>query len=143
MRGSIKLNFEDDFDFDCVAITSVESDFKIAYHLNKLLNLNFIKQNDIFHPLLNPDDKPTATFSFFLYKDELKHRVYQLIQNKTTTDIYLKKQKNADYLLLIKGQKFKPEEIQELSKNIKTISGIVLTYIVNIAEEKDRDLLLI
>ncbi len=139
----IKLNIEDDFDFDCIAISSVESDFKIAFHLNKLLNLNLSKKQNILHPFIVNEESHQRSFPYFFYKDEAKHRTYQLIQNKTQEDIYLKKQKNADYLFLIKGTRLSKDELVELNKKIKNIPGVLLTFIINIKEEKDRDLLLI
>jgi hypothetical protein len=120
--------------FTLLGLTSTSKEYKLAWYINNLLQINLKKQDDIIIQFLN-DDK--LIISNFLYLSE--NSLVRLVKNKSHQDddsssLYLIPElKNFDYFLQIsdEAESFDLQEvISKLSK------GGVIEFITRIDSEK-------
>lgn len=91
-----------DFEFALIGICSQEDDFKMAFGLNKSLELDFERVKDI--ELIAGKQKNQINFSCFYYQDPESELEYYLITNRAATGILIPEHKQIDYLLRIVGE---------------------------------------
>ncbi len=87
--ANFKLQIEDfvDYEFQVLAIHANYSDFRMAYFLNKQLNLKLKrKQEDV--AIYNTNSK----YSFFEWIDQKQHITWDLISNKSNTVLKINKE---------------------------------------------------
>jgi len=109
-----RLEIEHTYDFDLYAVVSSVKEYKLAWALNKLLDLRLIKQKDLCYELLG---KGHLLISNYLYATEYSQ--VRLLRNKALGTANLKKPfllpdiKEYDYVLQITGglQQLYPQEL--------------------------------
>jgi hypothetical protein len=101
MKKIILTNYID-FDFSLIGICSQDDDFKIAFNLNKTLELDFERIKDI--ELLVGKQKNQVNFSCFLYEEPETELNYYLITNRGANGVLVPEHKQIDYLLRIVGE---------------------------------------
>lgn len=74
-----------DFDFSLLAISSSEPDYKLSIHLNRLLNIDLVRETPI--DLSSKSMKQPLTFSCFFYEDEENFHVYMLLSNRSSNSV--------------------------------------------------------
>jgi len=79
--GHHKLILDDDFreEFSLIALHCSEEDYKVAYLLNKQLNLG-LKREEV--DLDYSNEELIATFSLFHFNSDLQYTSYDLVSNK-------------------------------------------------------------
>lgn len=119
-----KLDSEINFNFDLIGITSSAKEYKIAWSLNKYLDLNFHRQAD--HQIIL-SNKP---YEFTCYLDEPDPDLFlRLFSNKPVnsekaTDLKLIPElPHFDYILMREGesQSFSLKSLQKLLKEVPAI----------------------
>jgi len=97
-----KLDLAMDEDFCLLGLVSDETDYKLCWMINRSLDMNFEKQEDLglFHPRLQEEQ----IFSLFSYHDDASMITYRIIKNRTDNGYYLDELKNIDYLIHIQGE---------------------------------------
>jgi hypothetical protein len=139
MKKIILTNYID-FDFALIGICCQDDDFKIAFNLNKSLELDFERIKDI--ELLIGKQKNQVNFSCFLYVEPETELEYYLITNRGANGVLVPEHKQIDYLLRIVGEpelynsQIILERIMELphvktailmdAKSIKSIENILI-----------------
>jgi hypothetical protein len=99
-----KLEAEINYDFSLIGIISPLKDYKLAWTMNKLLELQLSKEKDIEIDFLK---SKSLVISNFLYETE--HSSLRLLKNKSVDQfsdnpIFLLPELNKfDYLMIIKG----------------------------------------
>jgi hypothetical protein len=99
-RHKLELAIEEDF---CLlGVVTDEPDFKLCWMINRSLNMNFEKQEELqlFHRKL----QDVQAFSLFTYYDEDALITFRIIKNRTENGYYLDELKNIDYLIHIQGE---------------------------------------
>ncbi len=147
----------DEIDYQLIAIHTTLEDYRLAYFINKGLPVLFSKsKNDIS---IKSKDIETQ-FSRFIYEDESKDVVWNLIQNKNeyhqddftvdtglftdsktkiSTKIYLVPEyKKVDYFLKIENS-LSAVEIQNTISLLKEIDKISTVYAVPIENIKSKN----
>lgn len=138
----LELSNDDKDDIILIAIKSNMPDYKIAYHLNRHLNIKFCK----VIPEISVEDKGTSYFRSFKYEDEKNYLVWRLFENKScyteninhgtlalfekneealgTTNYLIPEWRTIDYFLLIENTDFlfDTESLLERIQNIPNIS---------------------
>lgn len=131
-------------DYELIAIHTSIEDYRLAYFLNKTLNINLSK-NDLKIEIKTPEGK--GTFNHYFYDDKNTDIQWSLLENKSTiasvktkskslfeeTELsvfLLPEFKKADYFLKIENidSYFKPKEYIH---KIESISQIIKSYTVN------------
>jgi len=133
----LTLDLEDDYLL--IGIHSTEEDYRLAYLINKHLNLNFVR----YKQSLDFKDS-NIEFPLFEYKNEKTYINYYLINNKhlhdvndqiinglfggdySTTSYLLPEKKKVDYLLKVEG--CSENFIIDLVEKLNRINQIITSY---------------
>jgi len=131
MAKKLIIPFNIDNDFIIIGIASNMEDFRVAYFINKSLNLELKKEIDfLFYDL---KAKMEIAYSFYEFADEVNFVNYLLIENKKNATSLIKYWKIYDYFLIISGTvaKFNYKEILKIiSKihNIKIAKELLISF---------------
>ncbi len=139
-------------DYELIAIHTSIEDYRLAYFLNKELNIKLSKNN------LNITIKTSegkSSFNHYYFDDEESDIQWKLIENKTTinstnkksagifenmeVNVYLlPEHKKANFLLKIENvdSYFK---IKEVTKKIEAINQVSMSYLLDIENLKSKN----
>ncbi len=101
---TFKLEVEYDYDFDLFGLVSSSKEYKLAWALNKYLNIRLVKQQDLNYDFLN---KGRLVISNYLHITD--HSTFRMFRNKSVDLSTLKKPflvpdiKEYDYIIQISG----------------------------------------
>lgn len=109
-----KLLLEYDYDFLLIGIIARVPDYKLVWSLNKSLEIELSKENDMELPsfvkeqsaglTLGFEDSPEKPqFSFYRFDNEDAHLFYTLISNRSKTSLLIKEEQSVDFFLIIGG----------------------------------------
>jgi hypothetical protein len=120
-----KLEIEYDYDFHLIGISSHDKDYRFCWAVNSKLHTDFRKARD----LVIRDKKKTEPDSFAVYEfqDEEMFTDFFIIVNRSGTSLLVPEQKQADYLLLIRGN-MSEDEKKEMMKNIKGVPNVLTAF---------------
>lgn len=147
----------DDFleeDYDLIALHSSEEDYRLAYLLNKNLNISlFRKKYDLDFTI----QQAVYHFSLFEYEDKKKHILYHLIANKTEglkeeqepinkaslfharpERRFLVSELKCDYLLKLTSENGRIPK-REIINQINGIKQVISAYSVEVENLKSRN----
>lgn len=152
-----KLNLEDfleDVDYILIAIHSRLEDYRLAYYLNKYLNLSLIRKfQDVDYKCFS------AVYSIFEWKDDINLITYNLVSNickREEDSIHssgslfeneekiiksynlIPELKNVDYLMKITTEDLQISK-QLIVNKIQEIPQVITTYTVNVDQIKSKD----
>ena len=139
-------------DYELIAIHTSIEDYRLAYFLNKELNIQLSKNN--LNIAIETSEGKSA-FNHYFYDDEKKDIQWNLIENKTTINSTNKKSagifenmevnvylipefKKADFLLKSENVDsfFK---IKEVTKKIESINHVSMSYLIDKANLKSKN----
>lgn len=103
----VKLQIEHTYDFDVLGLVSPVKDYKMAWLINRQLNLDLIKADDLEIEFLS--DPHLKISQYFL---SLPHGYVQLLKNKALdthhqVSYLIPELKYMDYFLLVQDQTFR------------------------------------
>jgi hypothetical protein len=133
------LKFELDLDFVIIAITSPLKDYRLCYMINKGLNFNFIRDEDLQLDALNGHAK--SFFSFFKYYWEASETEFFFIANKGTEGYLIPEMNKTDYIFMIKNY-IDETDLDEIVLKLNKIPEIVAAVKVDPKKIKSRENLL-
>ncbi len=128
-----KLAFEFESDFSLIGIASHENDYRLSWAINKSLNLELIKVEDL--SLNHPKHKISTNYSMYYFDDENNYISYNLISNKSEKGFLMPEMKNIDFILRISGY---PDTnfLDELVINLKKVDIIITAFLIDDLKEK-------
>lgn len=129
-----KLVVEPFDDIKIIGINTHLEDYKLAWHINKLLNINLVKYSDIF----NEDG---IGFSFYLYDGGENCNTYNLVEMSNSEGRWVKFNPPIDYLIVIRNF-IHDENLTKTLDNIKHIEGVQLAYIIDVETNNKIDAIL-
>ena len=121
-------------DIKIIGICTHLEDYKLAWHINKLLNINLVKYSDI----INEDG---FEFSFYLYDGGENCNTYNLVEIANAEGRWVKFNPATDYLIVIRNF-INDENLMEHLEKIKKIDGVQLAYIIDLEMNSKIDALL-
>jgi len=133
------LKFEIDLDFVLIAVTTSLKDYRVCYLINKYLNFNFIKTDDLavdIYPSINP-----VYFSLYTYNWEASETDFFFIANKGSEGYLIPEMKKADYFLMIKNY-IDDNDLENLISALNRIPEIVAAVKIDPKKIKSRENLL-
>ena len=89
------LKFEIDLDFVLIAITTSLKDYRICYLINKYLNYNFVKTNDLEIELAQNIEP--VLFSKYIYNWEATETDFFFIANKGSDGYLVPEMRKTDF----------------------------------------------
>lgn len=151
------LDALDDDDYDLIAIHSTMASYRLAYLLNKHLNLHLFRKKEDINFRYND---LTASFPIYQYQDLFEYHTYSLLGNKFKTEIItqdsasvglfvneedtvsikylIPELKNVDYFLKIETETSSYSNASLLTQ-ILSISQIITAYSVEYATLKSKN----
>lgn len=133
------LKFEIDLDFVLIAVTTSLKDYRICYLINKSLNFNFTKLNDLAVDLVR--DNPPVLFSLYHYSWETTETDFYFIANKGSEAYLVPEMKKADYFLMIKNY-IDENDLDGVVSALNKIPEIVAAVKIDPKKIKSRENLL-
>jgi hypothetical protein len=145
-----KLQFDDfeDDDYSLIALHSILPNFRLAYFLNKQLQLKLLKNREDYILFKNHTE---VSFTHFIFEDPKNHLNWKLIENKkemliekksstlnlfeeikeeSTQFFLIPEFKKTDFLLKIEGVT-NDKQIEEWVQKIAHINNVQSVYPVN------------
>lgn len=133
------LKFEIDFDFILIAVTTSLKDYRICYLINKCLNFNFVRADDL--ELDNMLKGEPALFSFFNYSWETTETDFYFIGNKGSEGYLVPEMREADYFMLIKNY-IDESDLETIISALNKIPEVVAAVKIEPKKIKSRENLL-
>ncbi|MCP4882382.1 MAG: IPExxxVDY family protein [Flavobacteriales bacterium] len=145
------IDFEFDHDYDLIGIHSVLADYRMAYYLNKYLDIQLRRFKD------DLDFKSeNCSFPLYTFEDETAYASWSLIANKhvftqniagggsnlfleeTKISYLIPEKKKVDYFIKITGLTDNVE-LSTTLLNINKINNIMASYAIDPLDLKSRD----
>ncbi|UOE50068.1 IPExxxVDY family protein [Mucilaginibacter sp. SMC90] len=133
------LKFEIDFDFVLIAVTSSLKDYRVCFLINKYLNFNFSKTDDLEVDIY-PGAEPVL-FSLYRYSWETTETDFFFIGNKGSDGYLVPEIKSADYFLMIRNY-IDDNELDTIISSLNKIPEIVAAVKIDPKKIKSRENLL-
>ena len=135
----IKLEYTQKFDFLLIGISTSEREYKLIWHLNALLGIQFSKIDNhvLFHKKLMEDQE----FSTFNYVDEISYIDYRIIANKSESHVLLEELKAIDYFLIVNGE-FDDGFTEDLQSKLRSVPYIQAVFLIDPNSLKSKERLL-
>jgi len=122
----VKLKIKSDLSLSILGIISTETDLKLTWTINKILNIRLSKSESIKKQEFKTNQ--TREFSLFQFDDESHLIKYSLLKNKEKHSSCFEEFKNVDYIIFIRGElnKSYKEQIYLKLKNSSEFSSLIL-----------------
>ena len=130
------LKFEIDLDFVLIAITTSLKDYRICYLINKYLNFNFTKTDDLEAEA--NEGEALARFSQYLYSSASNRSAFYFIANKGAGGYLLPEMRKADYFLMTKNN-IDEIELDSLVSSLNKVPEIVAAVKIDPKKIKSRE----
>ncbi len=145
------IDFEYDHDYDLIGIHSILADYRMAYFLNKTLNihlkrnnedLDFSAKNCSFPLFTFDDDSAFNSWSLiankFVFTEDVSSKRSNLFQEETKISYLIPEKKMTDYFIKISVLK-DDDELSKTLFNINKINNIIASYVIDPMDLKSRD----
>ena len=121
-------------DIKIIGICTHLDDYKLAWHINKLLNINLVKYSDI----VNEDGDE---FSFYLYDGGENCNTFNLVEIANAEARWVNFSPATDYLIVIRNF-IHDENLAKILDQIKHIEGVHFAYLIDLDMNSKIDALL-
>jgi len=100
-------------------------DYRLSFLLNQVLDLEFIKMDDLLAAVA--PRKTTDSFSCYFGKDDDHFNSYYLLSNRGEESVLLPELRQTDFLMLVEGP-FKKGQKDQLLSSIRAIQNILTAF---------------
>jgi len=130
------LHTEIDLHIKLMGICSQEFDYKLCFMINKELNIDLLRIEDIeiFFPKLNIK----GSYATYHYEDEEMMLDYKLVANYHPAGNLIPEAEKYDYLLIMSGEVDYIEETT-IKKALRNIESVIFTSEINVKELKSKN----
>ena len=129
-----KLVVEPFDDIKIMGICTHLEDYKLAWHINKLLNINLVKYSDIVN-------EEGLEFSFYLYDGGENCNTFNLVEISNAEGRWVSFSPATDYLVVIRNF-INNENLMDILDKIKHIEGVQFAYLIDLETNTKIDTLL-
>lgn len=130
----LTLKYELDLDFVLIAITSQLKDYMLCFKLNRQLNINFYKIDE----LIIENNSGEQFFSMYYYQIPETETDFYLLANKGDSGYLIPEMKTVDYFILIRNY-ISEEEITELINGINKLPEVLVAIEVDPKRLKSKE----
>lgn len=123
-------------DIAIIGINSQLRDYRLAFFLNKDIDLSLNRLNDL--PVFAEKENLLPEYPLFYCHQPSQRAHFYLLGNNHVTSKIIPVYKQADYLLMVRGQ-FELENITSLTQNIRKISGVQLVFNLDLSKVKNLE----
>ena len=121
-------------DIKIIGICTHIEDYKLAWNINKLLNINLVKYSDI----VNEDG---FEFSFYLYDGGENCNTFNLVEIANAEARWVNFSPTTDYLIVIRNF-INDETLAKILEKIRHIDGVQFAYLIDLDINSKIDTLL-
>jgi len=133
------LKFEIDLDFVLIAVTTSLKDYRICYYINKCLNFNFTRIDDL--SLDTHVNGSPLLFSLYHYVWESTETDFYFIGNKGSDGYLVPEMREADFFIMIKNY-IDDDDLESMISALNKIPEIVAAVKIDPKKIKSRENLL-
>ncbi len=135
-KGKITLEVEYDYDFTLLGISCHAKDYKLCWSINKFLNFNFVKEEDVVFS--TKKNQSETYFSRYSFVDEDQRLTYTILSNRGNNDFLLPEhKKQTDFLLKIEGC-LNDDQEKELLAALNELEIIQLAFKIEVENLKSK-----
>lgn len=114
------LEFVPDYDFIVIGIYSAYRDYRVCFELNRVLNFNLVRQDDLEVPLEKKGS--TGLFAWFFQFNDDEEEIY-LAANKGINGYLIPELRQTDYFLVIKNPS-RYTTVDDLNRKLRFVAII-------------------
>jgi hypothetical protein len=120
------LSLETSVDFELIGICSHHSDYRLAWGINKILDLQLTKSEE---PFVIQSKKGTivSQHSFHVFIDEVDHMEWYLIKNKSEGKFLIPEKNQIDYFLVLRENVL--HDLDEIVERIRESNSVMAAYV--------------
>lgn len=120
------LSLETSVDFELIGICSHHSDYRLAWGINKILELQLTKSEE---PFVIQSKKGTivSQHSFHVFIDEVDHMEWYLIKNKSEGKFLIPEKNQIDYFLILRENVL--HDLDDLVEKIRESNSVMAAYV--------------
>ena len=133
------LKFEIDLDFVLIAVTTSLMVYRICYYINKCLNFNFTRIDDL--SLDTHVNGSPMLFSLYHYVWESTETDFYFIGNKGSDGYLVPEMREADFFIMIKNY-IDDDDLESMISALNKIPEIVAAVKIDPKKIKSRENLL-
>lgn len=137
MTVKLKLGFEFDYDFTLFGISCHEREHRICWSLNNALSFQFRKSEDL--EISSKKQEETSRFSLFEYEEDFTH--YFLLSNRNASGHLVPEQKQADYLVMVRGN-LPDERKAELLASLRKAELVLAAFEIDVEQLRSKQKLI-
>ena len=132
--AKLKLELDEDFDFDLIGICSSFTDYRLCWGINQALSINLERIED--YSMQNKKDGEFF-FSFYEFFNENTEENFFLIKNQSYNyKKLIPEQDKIDYFLVIKNNY--ETEIDDLLTKLKALDSVLTAFSFNVEDLKSK-----
>lgn len=134
--SKLTLKYEPDLDFVLVAITAPLKDYRFCYKLNKQLNFQFYRLEEL--SLQNYSDEYQIYFTRYHYHLSQSETDFYLLVNKGTEGFLIPEMNKVDFFILIKDY-IDNESLEQFITGINKIPEVQVAVEVDPKKLKSKE----
>lgn len=100
MKKTLDFDYEDHLDFTMIGIVCAYKDFRLCYEINKVLEINLCKEDDL--EMKKERRGSASTFSLYNFSNG-DNEQYIVLANKGSSGNFINELKHIDYFMLIRN----------------------------------------
>ena len=119
-KQTFTLEFVPDYDFIVIGIFSAYRDYRVCFELNRVLNFNLVRQDDLEIRLEKKGS--SGAFAWFFQLNDDEEEIY-LVANKSSNGFLIPEFRQTDYFLVIKNPS-RYTSVEDLESRIRFVAII-------------------
>lgn len=133
------LSLETSVDFELIGICSHHSDYRLAWGINKILELELTKSEE---PLVIQSKKGAVVsqHSFHVYFDEVDHMEWYLIKNKSEGKFLIPEKNQIDYFLILRDNVL--HDLEDIVERIRESNSVMAAYVFEVSSIPSAELII-
>lgn len=133
------LSLETSVDFELIGICSHHSDYRLAWGINKILELELTKSEELF-VIQSKKGTVVSQHSFHVYLDEVDHMEWYLIKNKSEGKFLIPEKNQIDYFLILRENIL--HELEDIVERIRESNSVMAAYVFEAAAIPSAELII-
>ena len=136
--SKLVLDFEFDFDFSLFGISSHVSNYRLAWAMNNLFELDLERVDDVD---LSFDIDKKGDFSLYRFNDEDSYTTFHLLSNRCEKGFFIPELKQIDFFVQYWGP-MSEKELSSFKDDLRRIPSVLASIQIDPMELKSRNNLL-
>jgi hypothetical protein len=134
-----KLKYTPDYNFELLGISSTDDDYRLSWHLSRILNSEFARADDL--EIIDSRFQEYLLFSVFENLDVAENVSVRLVSNKANIGFLIEELKNIDFFILVFDNE-NTELINNLISRLKSTENISAVFKLKPESLKSKEKLL-